>query len=297
VADGTSDINVGNLVPMLRVQGLARKTIRVAMAPAITKHATFPIGAAIMPIPPALTDVALASRTPARHFSQRSSTSTKSSHYFTTIPFYTPPRSHTDGLGTLKAAQAADAADFAAAHRMLRDVVDSRLGMIAVNEPVVFGVAAAEAPRAREVSEKDARRDDLLLHIRDSWEGLKRRSRRKKHDASVLPVAGPPLAGNGPPIPHEMATVSFAKQILKGDADMLPAGFPAMANPTAAEVDAMRIAYENGQNDVAPADRDFDAALPTAANHVANVDDIIEDARAAGQLRQRSRRTPECIAK
>jgi hypothetical protein len=196
------------------------------------------------------------------------------------MPFYTPPRSHTDRLGTLKAAQAADAADFAAGHRMLPDVVVSRLGIIAVYEPVVLAVAAAEARRSREVSEKDAKKDDLLLHIRDYWEGLKRRTRRKKHDASVLLFAGLPLSGDVPPIPNEVAMVNFAKQIFKGDADMVLAGFPAMANPTAAEVDAMRIAYENEQDDIAPADRDLDAALQAAADHVADVDDIIEDVRA-----------------
>jgi hypothetical protein len=56
-AHGTSDINVGNLVPILRVQGLARKTIRVAIVAVLTIEAGFPIAEDLMLSDPAIANI------------------------------------------------------------------------------------------------------------------------------------------------------------------------------------------------------------------------------------------------
>ena len=196
------------------------------------------------------------------------------------MPHYVPAHSHVDRLANLKAAKAADLADFAQSKRILTDATVSRLGIVAVYEPVVLAVATAEAKRSLEVSQKNAKHAKLLAFIRDYWEGLKRRTGRLDHDASVLLFAGLPLTGDVPSIPNEASAVTIAKQIAKGDLDMFTAGFPKMSNPTGPEVEAARIAYENEQDDIAPADSALDAALAAAQGMVFDCDDIIEDVRA-----------------
>ena len=196
------------------------------------------------------------------------------------MPYYVPARSHVDRLANLKAAKAADLADFAQNKRSLSDATISRLGIITIYEPVVLAIATAEAKRSLEVSQKNAKYAKLLAFIRDYWEGLKRRTGRLDHDASVLLFASLPLTGDVPGIPNEAAAVAFAKQIAKGDNDMFTAGFPKMLNPTGPEVEAARIAYETEQDDIAPADSVLDTALVAAQGMVFDVDDILEDVRA-----------------
>ena len=196
------------------------------------------------------------------------------------MPYYVPARSHVDRLANLKAAKAADLADFAQNKRCLSSATISRLGIVATYEPLVLAIATAEAKRSLEVSQKNAKYAKLLAYVRDYWEGLKRRTPREDHDASVLIFAGLPLSGDVPAISNEAAAVAFAKQIAKGDVDMIAAGFPAMSNPTAAQVSAARVAYENEQDDIAPADSVLDAALAAAQGMVFDVDDTIEDVRA-----------------
>ena len=196
------------------------------------------------------------------------------------MPYYVPARSHVDRLANLKAAVDADLADFALGKRILTTATISRLGIIALYEPLVLAVATAEAKRSLEVSQKNAKYAKLLAYIRDYWEGLKRRTPREDHDASVLLFAGLPLSGDVPPVSSEAAAVAAAKQIVKGDADMVAAGFPAMSNPTAAQVSAALVAYQTEHKDVAPADGVLDAALAAAQGMVFDVDDIIEDVRA-----------------
>ena len=196
------------------------------------------------------------------------------------MPYYVPARSHVDRLANLKAAADADAADFALGKRVLSDATVSRLGIVAVYEPLVLAIATAEAKRSLEVSQKNAKYAKLLAFIRDYWEGLKRRTSREEHDASVLIFAGLPLSGDVVGIPNEGAAVALAKQIAKGDVDMVAAGFPAMSNPTAAQVSAARSAYETEHKDIAPADGALDAALTAAQGMVLDVDDILEDVRA-----------------
>ncbi len=196
------------------------------------------------------------------------------------MPYYVSARSHVDRLANLKAAIAADLADFAQNKRSLSGATISRLGIVALYEPIVLAVATAEAKRALEVSQKNTKYAKLLAFIRDYWEVLKRRTGRLDHDASVLIFAGLPLSGDVPSISNEAAAVTIANQIAKGDVDMVAAGFPAMSNPTAAEVSAARIAYENEQDDIAPADSALDAALAAAQGMTFDVDDTLEDVRA-----------------
>ncbi len=196
------------------------------------------------------------------------------------MPYYVPARSHVDRLANLKAALAAHTADNAAGKPILSAVTLTKLNIISTYEPAVLGVASAEAKRSLEVSQKNTKYAKLLAFIRDYWEVLKRRTARLDHDASILLYAGLPLAGDVPAIANESVAVNIAKQIAKGDADMVAAGFPAMTNPTATEVTAARVAYENEHNDIAPADSALDSTLAAAQGMVLEVDEILEDVRA-----------------
>ena len=69
----------------------------------------------------------------------------------------------------------------------------SRLGIVELYGSIVLAVATAEAKRSLEVSQKNTKYAKLLAFIRDYWEGLKRRTGRLEHDASVLLFSGLPF--------------------------------------------------------------------------------------------------------
>ena len=195
------------------------------------------------------------------------------------MPTYAAPRSDDARLATLETISTTAALDNDDARLLpaaLRQRVDAFLPGY---RPVVQAVEAATAGRAKEVTEKGKALKSLLTHVQDFFEVLKRRTTRLGHDVSALVHYGLPQSGDVPKLVAETAVESAADGIVLGEAAAVAAGFPAMANPSAAEVKTALDAYRKESGEVAPADTRVRQAQTAAAAQRELADDLITDVK------------------
>jgi len=129
------------------------------------------------------------------------------------------------------------------------------------------------------VSEKAAALDGLITHVRDFFEVLKRRTARLHHDVSALVHYGLPQSGDVPKLDSEGLAESAADGIVNGEAAAVAAGFPAMANPSAAEVQTALDSYRKESGEVVPADATVRQAQAAAAAQRDAADELISDVK------------------
>ncbi len=146
----------------------------------------------------------------------------------------------------------------------------------------LYGAALSALPalgsdRSKEVREANAATAIVITYTRDMWEVLKRRVHRLGQPAEVLQFYGLPLDGTIPIYTTNDQWLQAAQTCIEGDAAAVLAGYPAMANPSAAELALVRSAAFTESNDVADADREYDLALAAADALVPEVDLVIED--------------------
>ena len=121
--------------------------------------------------------------------------------------------------------------------------------------------AALEGKVTQETAEALTAEDILDTHIRDYIIVLARRSFRMKHSAAVLDFHQIDHAGTVPAISSREDRRTLARQLIAGDAAAIQAGFPAMANPSAAELDAALQTATREAEEIIPADRELQAIL------------------------------------
>ncbi len=156
------------------------------------------------------------------------------------------------------------------------------------NGETVPGFASLIAERAKdeglvtkETEESQAAEELLEVNIRDYIDGLVRRTFRLKHSAAVLDFHGLDHAGTTPVLASREDRRTVANQLIAGDATAVSKGFPAMSNPSAAELSAALASAEKEAAEIVPADRELQnvvekirAARPQI---IALVDDVIEE--------------------
>lgn len=125
---------------------------------------------------------------------------------------------------------------------------------------LVDDVTKARAKWLKESGEAQTAWEELEVYLRDFFEVLKRRTARKKHDASVLAYFKLAEDGSLPVLSNREALEIVANNIVKGDADAVAAGFPAMANPSAAEVSEALTKAKTESSEVTPVVRTLEAA-------------------------------------
>ena len=121
--------------------------------------------------------------------------------------------------------------------------------------------AAAEGIVTRETEEAQRAEDDLDTHIRDYIAVLARRTFRMNHSAAALDFHQLDHSGNIPPIASREDRRTLARQLIAGDATAIAAGFPAMANPSAAELQQALDTASRETGEIVPADRELQALL------------------------------------
>lgn len=121
--------------------------------------------------------------------------------------------------------------------------------------------AAAEGIVTRETEEAQRAEDNLDTHIRDYIAVLARRTFRMKHSAAALDFHQLDHSGNIPPIASREDRRTLARQLIDGDATAIAAGFPAMANPSAAELQQALDTATREAGEIVPADRELQALL------------------------------------
>ena len=196
-----------------------------------------------------------------------------------TMPTYSAPGSDADRLSTLDTIFTTSGQDTAEA-RLLPAELRTKVGTFLTGyRPAVAGLDGASAGRAKEVSEKDAALGVLGGNVRDFFEVLKRRTVRLKHNVSVLVHHGLAQSGDLPALDREADLESAAAGIVSGEAAAVAAGFPAMANPSAAEVKVALDAFRKESGEVAPADAAVRQAQLAAAKLRPDADELIGDVK------------------
>ena len=91
--------------------------------------------------------------------------------------------------------------------------------------------------------------------VRDFFEVVKRRTYRMNHLVEVLRFYNMTSNADLPRLKSEIEILDAAVEIVTGDAKAVEACYPAMQNPTAAEVEEQLSLTRKEISDLAPADR------------------------------------------
>jgi hypothetical protein len=208
------------------------------------------------------------------------------------MPSYQAPRSDEDRLTFTEKSAKTGAADRAAGRKSItQETLDAIVAFALIFRPLYQALTAALSGRMKEVREREEARATLDTHVRDFWEVLKRRAHRLQQPAEILAFFGLPADGTAPHPTTFDELVQWADAIVKGDADAVAAGYPAMANPSAAEVSAVLATARLQAADVPTADRAYVDAQVAIAAQRPRADSLIEDVMA--DLRSSLRRYDE----
>lgn len=123
------------------------------------------------------------------------------------------------------------------------------------------GRKALEARVTKETSESTTAEEVLETVLRDYIVVLARRTFREKHNVAVLEAHGLTHDGTVPEIHSREDRRALARRLIDGDAAEIPLGAPAMANPSAAELQAKLDAAVKEEGDITPVNRDLEALL------------------------------------
>ncbi len=194
------------------------------------------------------------------------------------MPVYDPPRTDIDRLAFLKRAVATGEEDNSAGNTYVTaDTLDRSKHFVEEFDPVVSKVSEKSSERSKEVREKGEATKRVEVCLRDIWEVLKRRANREDQPAEVLTYYLLTLDGTVPKPSGREALMTMAEQVVQGDAAAVAAGFPAMINPSAAELKAQIDNARTESGDVAGADRAYDKAQEDAEDLREQADDLIDD--------------------
>ena len=194
------------------------------------------------------------------------------------MPSYKAPTSDKNRLSALENARDTGTADIAAGRKSItRETLDALIPFVAIFRPLYEVLTRALSGRMKEVREREEARTVLDTYVRDFWEVLKRRAHRLKQPAEILALFGLGADGAIPVITTFDDLLRFAEKIIKGEADATAAGYPAMSNPTAAEVAAVLATARTQAADVPAADRAYTDAQTAIAAQRPAADDLIED--------------------
>ena len=112
----------------------------------------------------------------------------------------------------------------------------------------------------KERKEKNESIDELKTYIRDFWEVAKRRIYRENLPVELLAHYQLPKSGNLPYLNSDGQALEMAPLLIKGDADAVGKGYPAMVNPSAEALQEVLDKARREAADVSNADRELDEA-------------------------------------
>jgi hypothetical protein len=143
-------------------------------------------------------------------------------------------------------------------------------------------VEAALSKRVGETAESVAAIETLKLFIRHIWTSIGNRAQRQQLSAGVFNYYQLNADGSRPTLDDTReAWIQLGKQIVAGDAQAVLAGFAAVAEPSALELQAVLDTAISETDDVVSADRDYDIAQANLAAFRAPADEMVADVRAA----------------
>jgi hypothetical protein len=131
--------------------------------------------------------------------------------------------------------------------------------------------------RSIEIDQKQEALDNLNTWLRDFWEVLRRRTSRMEHPPQVLTHYQLPLSGITPKISRERDMLEITQRVIDGEGTAVAQGYPAMLNPTAAELQMVLDKAWKEVKDVPIADEAYDNAQEEIASLRSEVDELIRD--------------------
>jgi hypothetical protein len=181
-------------------------------------------------------------------------------------------------LAFLKQAATTGAQDTAAGKSYIsQETLDALNALAPGFEAAHNDVSARLSARSEEVRQSNEALDTLQTYVRDLWEVLRRRLIRLNQPAAVLQFYGLGLDGVNPTPTNQAQWLATAAEVVAGDAEAVAAGYPAMTNPSAAELQAVLTAAQQEADEVAPADRAHDEAQEAVADLRPQADELIQD--------------------
>ena len=194
------------------------------------------------------------------------------------MPDYVAPRSDADRLlylkSTLDMGRKDRQAGLACVDQATLDTVE---GLIVKFDPAYLALNAKLGQRVKETEGKTNALADLQTIVRDFWEVSKRMVARKKLSSALLAYYGLAQDGSVPKSAAETSWLDFAASLVKGDADAVAAGYPAMSNPSAAEVAAQLVLAQAEFNQVGTTDRAYDTAQEAVSTLRPQADALIQE--------------------
>ncbi len=209
------------------------------------------------------------------------------------MPYYEVPASDIYRLAFLQRAHATGLQDVAAGAGLVnQETLDAIAAFLPGFQAAMGAVSARLGARAKETQERLEAIERVKLYTRDLWEVVKRRVRRLDQPAAVLSFYRLPLDGTVPNPTTQEDWLAMAAQVVGGDTEAVAAGYPAMVNPSAAELQAVLDAALSEAADVAAADRAYDQAQAAVAALRPQADELLEEVMADLRYRLRKEDAP-----
>ncbi len=171
------------------------------------------------------------------------------------------PRNDNARLVFLKRAAETAEQDYAIGNQYLEQATVTEIkAMLADYMDRLFVVQQKLSVHIKVVREKNEAINRLMLYVRDFWQGLKRRVKRCGEPKEVLTYYHLTSNGANPRPASETEWLDLSRGVIAGDAIAIAAGYPAMSNPSAAEVNTVLQIAQAEYDQIAMADRELDQA-------------------------------------
>ena len=194
------------------------------------------------------------------------------------MPYYQAPRSDEKRLAFLRKTLDADLYDRRRGQPYLHpDLRDQVAGLRPAFERALKTLGARKAGRSQQIQERNEALDELVTHLRDFWEVLKRRVARQRQPTSLLEIYGLPDDGLVPKPTTYEEWLNAAAQVVQGDADATAVGYAPMVNPSAEAVRARLDEVYRRAAKVATAERNHELAQEHVVELRAEADEVIQD--------------------
>lgn len=209
------------------------------------------------------------------------------------MPVFSAPRSDIDRVAFLQRAAVTGAADLAAGNTCLSTETVSSVKLLAQTfDMALSDISSSQSSRSRELRQRQEAIALLETYVRDFWEVARRRARRQGQPDEVLTFYGLPLDGSSPHPTRSDEWLTIAANVVRGDVEAVAAGYPAMSNPSAAEITAVLDTAQTDAAEAAAADRLYDQAQEQLADLRAQADQMIADVMAELRFTLRRKSAP-----
>jgi len=157
------------------------------------------------------------------------------------------------------------------------ELLDHGKALVLVFDQKLSAISGLLSQRSKEVSEKKEALTALSMYLRDFWEVLRRRTVRLDHPAQVLSHYQLPLTGTTPKLNREKDMLEIARRVIEGEVTAVGEGYPAMINPSVAELQTVLDKAWKEVGDVPVADDAYDKEQENIAEMRSEVDELIRD--------------------